>query len=217
MGGVGCFQAPTPPSLSQAACPSMGHPPDLPMGWDQGWACQYCLWACVCKRPSWEGWALQGPPAWVHTHCGSEPAGWSHPGLLPGTRPAQGDGASMLLAPAGGSDGTRHKHLEHTCVRTRVTLTDTAWAQMWRTWARTYARYAGAVQAVSWDAPLHAPLHPVAPLGSVGALLWVARHRLQSWAQPQAAWAQPSAAACPTVGQEAGGVLKPGRGVTRQG
>lgn len=32
---------------------------------------------------------------------------------------------------------------------------------------------------------------------------WVARHRLQSWAQPQAARAQPSAAACPMVGQEA--------------
>lgn len=36
---------------------------------------------------------------------------------------------------------------------------------------------------------------------------WVARHRLQSWAQPQAAWAQPHAAACPTVGQEAGEYL----------
>lgn len=31
-GWVGCSWAPTPPLLSQAACPAMGHPPDPPMG-----------------------------------------------------------------------------------------------------------------------------------------------------------------------------------------
>lgn len=76
--------------------------------------------ACVCTRPSWQGLALRGPPAWVGTHCGSEPTGshrWLCPGVVPGTRPVQGDG---VLALAGGSDGTRHKHLEHTCIHVCV-------------------------------------------------------------------------------------------------
>lgn len=55
--------------------------------------------ACVCTRPLWQGLALQGPPAWVHTHCGSEPTAshrWSYPGVLPGTRPVQGDGGKHI-------------------------------------------------------------------------------------------------------------------------
>lgn len=171
---------------------------------------------CVCTRPSWQGLALQGPPAQVGTHCGSEPTGsysWSCPGVVPGTRPAQGDGGeSILLALAGGSDGTRHKHLEHTYVRVCVPH---AWAHMWHTWACTYTWYTGAVQALSWYAPLHAPLHPVAPLGAVGALLG-------GQASPTklgtATSSVGTAQCCCLPHSGAGGwVLKPGRGVTRWG
>lgn len=120
MGGVGCSQAPTPPSLSQAACPAMGHPPDLPMGWDQGWACQYCLQPVCAQGHHGRGW-----------HCGDPQPGCTPPvalsllgGHTQGCCQARGQhremGASMLLAPAGGSDGTRHKHLEHTCVHVCV-------------------------------------------------------------------------------------------------
>lgn len=79
--------------------------------------------ACVCTRPSWQGLALQGAPAWCTPTVAQSLLGLTA-GRIQGCCQAPGQhgemGASMLLALAGGSDGTRHKHLEHTCVHVCV-------------------------------------------------------------------------------------------------
>lgn len=174
--------------------------------------------ACVCTRPSWQGLALQGPPSpgghplWLRAYRVSQvfmPRGGARHQASTGRW-----GASMVLALAGGSDGTRHKHLEHTCIHVCVPH---------RHSMGTHVAYVGmhicTVRrgcADSWYAPLHAPLHPVAPLGAVGALLG-------GQASPTklgtATSSMGTAQCCclPQSGAGGWGVLKPGRGVTRQG
>lgn len=192
MGGSGMPPSSQPPR-SRAACPTVGHPPGLPveMAWrgTRAGARRDCrrLSRAVCAQGCrGGGWHCRDPLARVGICCGSEPAGfhgWPCPGTVPGTGPAQGDGGKH--AASMGSRISQHKTqalTAHVCAC--ACPSDTIWAHTWHTWARIYARYHGAVQAASWYDP---PMHPAAPCGPTGGL-WVpacvAGHCLQSWAQP---------------------------------
>lgn len=169
---------PPPPPPQPGSLPRRGAP-SWPacgegVGWDQGWGTAglpaappqaVCVQGCHGR-----GWHCRDPqPGWAPAVAQSlqGPMGGRAQGRCQAPGQHKETGASMLPAWAAGSHGTRHKHLRaHVC--TCVSLADTVWARMWRTWARTYRRYPGAVQAASWYAPCHTPLHPVVPLGGCG-------------------------------------------------
>lgn len=126
-GGGGMLLGSHPPSLSQAACPAMGHPPDLPIGrtWGgtraghAGTACSLCVHKAIMAGVGTAGIPSPGGhPLWLRAYWVSQvfmPRGGARHQASTGRW-----GASMVLALAGGSDGTRHKHLEHTCIHVCV-------------------------------------------------------------------------------------------------
>lgn len=78
---MGCSQAPTPPSLSQAACPAMGHPPDLPMGRSWGRtrvehariAHGLCVHKAIVAGVGTAGTpSLGAHPLWLRAYCVSQ-------------------------------------------------------------------------------------------------------------------------------------------------
>lgn len=168
------------------------------------------LAACVCTRPSWQGLALQGSPAWVSATVAQSLLGLTG-GHTQGCCQARGQhremGASMLLAPERGSDGTRHKHLEHTCVHVCVPHRHSMGKHMAYVAMHICTVHWGCAGSGLGCSPPYTP-PPCGPTGVCGCpsgwpgIAYKAGHSHK----------QPSAAACPMMGQEAGEYLSLARG-----